>query len=86
MEHNFTILDYAIFIVYVALIISVGLWVSRTKKGEIKTSEDYFLAGKSLTWWAIGASLIALTMILTVAVFESVTPSLTIYVNVSVPE
>ena len=59
MEHNFTILDYAIFIVYVALIISVGLWVSRTKKGEIKTSEDYFLAGKSLTWWAIGASLIA---------------------------
>lgn len=59
MEHNFANLDYAIFISYVVLIISVGLWVSRTKKGEIKTSEDYFLAGKSLTWWAIGASLIA---------------------------
>jgi SSS family solute:Na+ symporter len=37
----------------------VGLWVSRTKKGEEKTASDYFLAGRSLTWWAIGASLIA---------------------------
>jgi SSS family solute:Na+ symporter len=39
---------------------TVGLWVSRKKKsaGE-RTAEDYFLAGKSLPWWAIGASLIA---------------------------
>jgi SSS family solute:Na+ symporter len=29
------------------------------KKGEIKSAEDYFLAGKSLPWWAIGASLFA---------------------------
>jgi SSS family solute:Na+ symporter len=38
---------------------SIGLWVSRDKKGHEKNSEDYFLAGKSLPWWAIGASLIA---------------------------
>jgi len=56
---NFTTLDYAIFIIYGIVIISIGLWVSRTKKGETKTAEDYFLAGKSLPWWAIGASLIA---------------------------
>ena len=37
----------------------LGLWVSRDKKGEEKSAEDYFLAGKSLPWWAIGASLIA---------------------------
>jgi len=59
MEHHFSNLDYAIFFAYAALIIFVGLWVSRNKKGQAKTSEDYFLASKSLTWWAVGASLIA---------------------------
>ena len=54
MEFNY--LDYTIFIAYAILIISIGLWVSR--KGN-KTTEDYFLASKSLPWWAIGASLIA---------------------------
>ncbi len=53
---EFSALDYGIFIAYGCLIISIGLWVSR--KGE-KTTEDYFLASKSLPWWAIGASLIA---------------------------
>ena len=56
---NFSTIDYLIFIVYAISIVSIGLWVSRTKKGEQKTAEDYFLAGKSLPWWAIGASLIA---------------------------
>jgi len=54
MEFNY--LDYGIFVAYGCLIIGIGLWVSR--KGE-KTTEDYFLAGKTLPWWAIGASLIA---------------------------
>lgn len=56
---QFQFLDYLIFGIYAILIVSVGLWVSRTKKGTEKTTEDYFLAGKSLPWWAIGASLIA---------------------------
>ncbi len=56
---QFQFLDYVIFGVYALVIVSVGLWVSRTKKGTEKTTEDYFLAGKSLPWWAIGASLIA---------------------------
>src|SRR5690606_27651312 len=41
------------------LILTIGLWVSRDKKGHQKNAEDYFLASKSLPWWAIGASLIA---------------------------
>lgn len=53
---HFATIDYIIFAAYAALILGIGLWVSR--KGE-KTSEDYFLASKSLPWWAIGASLIA---------------------------
>ncbi len=52
-------IDYLIFAVYGLLILGVGLWVSRTKKGQKKSAEDYFLAGKSLPFWAIGASLIA---------------------------
>ncbi len=53
---NFGTLDYIVFASYALLILFIGLWVSR--KGD-KTAEGYFLASKSLPWWAIGASLIA---------------------------
>ncbi len=56
---QFSFLDIAVFVLYLVVIISIGLWVSREKKGHVKNAEDYFLAGKSLPWWAIGASLIA---------------------------
>ena len=56
---NFTNLDYIIFIGYILGIVGLGLYVSRDKKGHEKNSNDYFLAGNKLTWWAIGASLIA---------------------------
>ncbi|MBT4361160.1 MAG: sodium/solute symporter [Candidatus Marinimicrobia bacterium] len=56
---QFSLIDYLVFITYAITIVSVGLWVSRSKEGHEKNAEDYFLAGKSLPWWAIGASLIA---------------------------
>lgn len=56
---SFSQVDYIVFIVYILGIVALGLWVSRDKKGHEKDSKDYFLAGKSLPWWAIGASLIA---------------------------
>ena len=59
MTAGFHFFDYAIFVVYAILILGVGLWVSRDKEGRQKNAEDYFLASKSLPWWAIGASLIA---------------------------
>ncbi|WMI69491.1 sodium/sugar symporter [Mangrovimonas sp. YM274] len=59
MNTSFEFLDYFIFVAYAILILTVGLWMSRDKKGHEKNAEDYFLAGKSLPWWAIGASLIA---------------------------
>ena len=59
MNTSFATLDYVIFAVYAVVILGVGLWVSRSKEGETKNAEDYFLASKSLPWWAIGASLIA---------------------------
>ena len=56
---DFSTIDIAVFALYALIILSIGLFVSRQKKGETKSAEDYFLAGKSLPWWAIGASLIA---------------------------
>ncbi len=56
---EFSLLDQIVFVGYCLMILSIGLWVSRDKKGHQKNAEDYFLAGKSLPWWAIGASLIA---------------------------
>ena len=55
---SFVTIDYIVFFTYIGLIIFMGLWVSRSKNKE-RTSQDYFLASKSLTWWAVGASLIA---------------------------
>jgi SSS family solute:Na+ symporter len=56
---SFSTFDIVAFIAYFLIIVFIGLWVSRTKKGEKKDSADYFLAGRALPWWAIGTSLIA---------------------------
>src|SRR5690606_37526026 len=47
------------FVVYCVMLIGIAWWVSREKAGHTKDTKDYFLASKSLPWWAIGASLIA---------------------------
>ena len=52
-------LDIVVFIGYCLLVVGVALYVSRSKKGEEKSSADYFMAGNSLPWWAIGTGLIA---------------------------
>ena len=59
MTTGFHFWDYFVFVAYAILILGVGLWVSRDKQGHQKNAEDYFLASKSLPWWAIGTSLIA---------------------------
>lgn len=59
MNSSFEVVDYIVFLTYALIILTVGLWVSRNKDGKQKNAEDYFLASKSLPWWAIGASLIA---------------------------
>lgn len=56
---GFETVDYVIIVFYMLAIVAIGLLVSRKKKGEERSEEDYFLAGKSLPWWAIGSSLIA---------------------------
>lgn len=51
--------DYLVFLLYFVLIVGYGYWIYNRKKREQTSSKDYFLAEGSLTWWAIGASLIA---------------------------
>lgn len=52
---DFSIIDIGAFIGFLLLVIGVSLWASRKEE----TSEDYFLAGRGLSWWVIGLSLIA---------------------------
>lgn len=52
-------LDLGVFCTYVIALIIIAFLVSREKPGHQKNTQDYFLAGNSLPWWAVGASLIA---------------------------
>lgn len=51
--------DYIVFLVYFILVSSYGIWVYKRKQSAQASSADFFLAEGQLTWWAIGASLIA---------------------------
>ncbi len=51
--------DIIIFLFYFILVASYGYWIYQKKKNTHNDSKDFFLAEGSLTWWAIGASLIA---------------------------
>jgi len=52
-------LDLFVVAFYAAFLLVIAQWVSREKAGHEKDTSDYFLAGRALPWWAIGASLIA---------------------------
>ncbi len=52
-------LDFAVLAAYVVGLMFLAYYVSREKAGHDKNTDDYFLAGHSLPWWAIGASLVA---------------------------
>ena len=56
---GFKTIDFVILVCYLILLVSLGLFLSRNKDGKEKSANDYFLAGNTLTWWAVGASLIA---------------------------
>ena len=58
-NNGFATADYLVFAIYIVILVGMGMFLSRSKKGEEKSSTDYFLAGNTLTWWAVGASLIA---------------------------
>ncbi len=51
--------DYIVFFIYFIIVSAYGFWIYYKKKTKTADSKDYFLAEGSLTWWAIGASLIA---------------------------
>jgi SSS family solute:Na+ symporter len=52
-------LDYLVFLFYFIVVAGYGFWIYNKKKSTETSTKDFFLAEGSLTWWAIGASLIA---------------------------
>lgn len=59
MQTGLQTLDYLVFLFYFIVVTVYGYWIYNRKKKAEASSADYFLAEGSLTWWAIGASLIA---------------------------
>lgn len=58
--NSLSVQDMIVFLIYFVIVASYGYWIYRKKKkATVTASHDYFLAEGSLTWWAIGASLIA---------------------------
>src|SRR5215203_544166 len=57
--HTLQTADYIVFFIYFILISTYGYYVYNRKKAKTTDSKEFFLAEGSLTWWAIGASLIA---------------------------
>jgi len=59
MNKNLVFADYVVFAIYFVIVASYGYWIYQRKKKAVTDTKDFFLAEGSLTWWAIGASLIA---------------------------
>jgi SSS family solute:Na+ symporter len=59
MNQGLQTYDYIVFVLYFILISSYGIWINRKKNSATTNTKDFFLAEGQLTWWAIGASLIA---------------------------
>ncbi len=59
MNYQLSTLDYIVFLVYFVLILSYGFYIYKKRQTKEQDSKAFFLAEGSLTWWAIGASLIA---------------------------
>src|SRR5450631_430860 len=59
MNNKLFFADYLVFIIYFVVVASYGYWIYQRKKKKVTDTHDFFLAEGSLTWWAIGASLIA---------------------------
>src|SRR6187455_1139063 len=59
MNNSLALQDYLVFIAYFIIVAGYGYWIYQRKKKAVTDTKDFFLAEGSLTWWAIGASLIA---------------------------
>jgi SSS family solute:Na+ symporter len=57
--NHLSLFDYIVFLIYFIIVSGYGYWVYWNKKKTGTSTKDYFLAEGSLTWWAIGASIIA---------------------------
>jgi solute:Na+ symporter, SSS family len=59
MKNGLIWADYVVFLIYFVIVASYGYWIYNKKRKAAANTHDFFLAEGSLTWWAIGASMIA---------------------------
>src|SRR3954462_15752572 len=59
MNNHLAFIDYIVCVIYFLFVGSYGFWIYKKKKRKTTDTKDFFLAEGSLTWWAIGASIIA---------------------------
>src|SRR6476659_10737214 len=59
MNSSLVFIDYLVIVFYFIVVAGYGYWIYQQKKKTAADTKDFFLAEGSLTWWAIGASLIA---------------------------
>src|SRR5215212_1795480 len=59
MTNQLAFIDYIVCLVYFLFVAGYGIWIYKKKKKKATDTKDFFLAEGSLTWWAIGASIIA---------------------------
>lgn len=59
MNNSLSLADILVFLLYIVVVGTYGYWIYSRKKKTVTDTKDFFLAEGSLTWWAIGASLIA---------------------------
>ena len=59
MNNSLSLADILVFLLYIVIVGTYGYWIYSRKKKTVTDTKDFFLAEGSLTWWAIGASLIA---------------------------
>ena len=57
--HHLKYWDYLVFFIYFIIVTGYGYYIYQRKRAKTTSTKDFFLAEGSLTWWAIGASLIA---------------------------
>ena len=58
-QSGLEVIDFVILLIYIVMLVSLGVILSYNRESKTKSTTDYFLAGNTLTWWAVGASLIA---------------------------
>ena len=55
---NIGTLDWIVIAAYFGAVVTIAVWAIRKERSGEETSADYFLAGRNIGWFVVGASLL----------------------------